>query len=125
MQGCRSKGENVILALAGIATRSEAETLVGCELLIDRRDLTELKPGEYYWEDLIGRPVVTDSGQPLGVVSELFATGAHDVLVVRGREREYLIPVIDEYLTFTEDPQRTLVVTPVAGLLDMNEEPAD
>ena len=51
------------------------------------------KPGEYYWVDLEGLRVETVEGMELGRIDHLFATGANDVLVVRG-ERERMIPFV-------------------------------
>ena len=51
------------------------------------------KPGEYYWVDLEGLRVETVGGVPLGILDHVFATGANDVLAVRG-DRERLIPFI-------------------------------
>jgi 16S rRNA processing protein RimM len=57
--------------------------------------LPVIREGEYYWTDLIGLEVVNLNGEALGVVCELFATGANDVLRVQG-ERERLIPFIPQ-----------------------------
>ena len=58
------------------------------------------KPGEYYWSDLEGLEVVTVEGVALGRVSHLVATGANDVLIVKGAERERLIPfLVGQYVT--------------------------
>lgn len=59
-----------------------------------RRDqLPALSAGEYYWTDLQGLRVLTVDGVELGTVDHLFATGANDVLVVKG-ERQRLIPFV-------------------------------
>ena len=58
-----------------------------------RAQLPPPGPGEYYWADLQGLQVVTLEGVELGTVSSVFATGANDVIVVRG-ERERLLPFV-------------------------------
>jgi 16S rRNA processing protein RimM len=67
--------------------------MVGREIGIQRAQLPELVPGEYYWSDLEGLTVATLTGERLGVVSHLLETGANDVLVVKG-DAEYLIPFV-------------------------------
>ena len=79
--------------LQGIDTREQAERLLGCEIAIPREQLQSLRDGEYYWSDLKGMRVVTDTGIDFGVVDALFETGANDVMVVNG-ERERLVPWI-------------------------------
>ena len=65
---------------------------------------------EYYWVDLEGMRVETLDGQALGTVSNLFATGANDVLVVEG-ERRRLIPfVLDDVVTRVDRDKRTISV---------------
>jgi len=49
--------------------------------------------GEYYWADLVGLKVVTTEGVELGQVEHMMATGANDVMVVKG-ERERLLPFL-------------------------------
>lgn len=90
---CRAQGKTVIARLPGVEDRDAAEALIGAEIHVPRSALPRPAPGEYYWTDLEGLAVVAVDGTPLGHVSHLFATGANDVLVVRG-ERERLIPFV-------------------------------
>ena len=121
VSGGRIQGREAILRLAGIDSREQAEALTGCEVLVDKAHLPPLAEDEFYWQDLEGRKVVTTDGRELGRVSGLLATGAHDVLVVTGRGREYLIPAIRELMTEFDDEAGTIVIEPVPGLLEMNE----
>jgi len=86
-------GKAVIAKLAGVADRDEAVPLVGHEIAIDRGQLAPLEEDEYYWVDLIGLQVVNLEGQGLGSVERMIATGANDVMIVRG-DRERLIPFV-------------------------------
>jgi 16S rRNA processing protein RimM len=55
--------------------------------------LPELPVSQYYWSELIGLRVFSATGQELGLIREMIATGANDVMLVQG-ERERLIPFI-------------------------------
>lgn len=92
LEGARH-GKTVIARLEGIGDRDQAERLVGQTIGVERRDLPELGEGQFYWADLIGLEVVLKGGESLGTVEDLMATGAHDVMVVRG-DRERLIPFV-------------------------------
>jgi 16S rRNA processing protein RimM len=89
----RVQGKGLAAKLPGIDDRDAAAALAGSEIWIARAALPKPKRGEYYWTDLEGLEVVAADGTALGRVSHLFATGANDVLVVRG-ERERLIPFL-------------------------------
>ena len=89
----RSHGKGIVLKLIGYDDRSAAVPLIGQNLAIRYHQLPELEDGEVYWADLEGMSVATLSGVNLGVVDSLFATGANDVIVVKG-DRERLIPFL-------------------------------
>ena len=92
----KRQGKSVIARLSGIDDRDAAAALVGSDIGVPRDALPDAKPGEFYWVDLEGLRVVQNDGSDLGRVDYLLATGANDVLVVKG-ETERLIPfVMDE-----------------------------
>lgn len=116
---CRPQGKLAIVALADIVDRDQAEELIGCEVWVDKEQLPELDDDEFYWHEFVGLTVVTEEGRELGSVSSLMSTGAHEVMVVTGRGREYLIPARPEFIVH-RDAQR-LVIAPPPGLLEINE----
>ena len=62
----------------------------------DRDQLGELEDGVYYIVDLIGLEVIEDTGEKIGVISDVFNTGANDIYEVkREGKRNLLLPVID------------------------------
>lgn len=94
----RPQGKTLVARLADesgrpIVDRDAAAEWLETDIAVDRRDMPEPAPGEYYWCDLIGLRVETADNVPLGRVSALMETGANDVLVVDG-ERERLIPML-------------------------------
>lgn len=98
----RKHNKGLIVKVAGIDDRDNAQALVGSEILINESTLPELSQGDYYWRDLIGMAVVTTKGYDLGVVSDMLETGANDVLVVKANlndgfsKKERLIPYLLE-----------------------------
>ena len=87
------QGKGMVAKLPDCDDRDAVAKLVGATIRVPRSALPRPKRGEYYWTDLEGLTVLTVEGIDLGKVSHLFATGANDVLVVRG-ERERLIPFV-------------------------------
>jgi 16S rRNA processing protein RimM len=98
----RKHNKVLIVKVAGIDDRDEAQALVGSEILTNEAALPELSQDDFYWRDLIGMSVVTNKGYDLGVVTDMMETGANDVLVVKANlkdgfsKKERLIPYLFE-----------------------------
>jgi 16S rRNA processing protein RimM len=90
----KRQGKSVVACLEGVSDRDAAASYSGWEILINKSQLPEAEEGEYYWADLVGLSVETESGLSLGKVDYLIETGANDVLVVKDAEQERLIPFI-------------------------------
>ncbi|MCK4839805.1 MAG: 16S rRNA processing protein RimM, partial [Desulfobulbaceae bacterium] len=118
---CRPLAKIVVLQLDGIDDRTMAETLSGSEVWVDKKTLPDLAVGDFYWHDLVGLEVVTESGRKLGRVDAILATGGHDILVVLGGGREYLIPLRKEFLVNTDTAAGVLTVADVPGLFEIND----
>ena len=56
--------------------------------------MAPLPQGRHYRFELVGLSVRTTAGASLGSVVEVFGTGSNDVLVVRDKEHEILIPML-------------------------------
>ncbi|MBI4193925.1 MAG: ribosome maturation factor RimM [Betaproteobacteria bacterium] len=95
--GSRIQGRAVAVKLAGCDDRDAAVLLRGKHVAVTREALPKTGANEFYWADLIGLKVVNAGQQEFGRVARILATGANEVLVVRG-ERERLIPFIAEVI---------------------------
>jgi 16S rRNA processing protein RimM len=80
--------------LTGVEDREIAFSMKGMTVAVPRSAMPAAAEGEYYWADLIGLTVVNRQGEHLGVVENLFETGANDVLVVKDGGTERLLPYV-------------------------------
>ncbi len=111
----RFQKKGLILSLAGVATRNQAESLVGKDIWIYPEQLPELPAGEYYWFEILGLEVYrADTGGHVGQVKAILPTPAHDVYVVRQQGLEYLIPAVADVIVAIEPERGRLVVSPHA-----------
>ena len=109
-------GNGLIARFAGVRNRDAAGELRGCGIGVSASVLPTPEQGEYYWRDLIGSEVVNKAGVPIGEVQRLFATPAHDVLVVVDDLGERLIPFVNEWVVeILPDHGRVVVVDWEAG----------
>lgn len=104
----RLHGKGLVVQLKECNDRDAAAALTGTDIGIYRSQLPPAGADEYYWSDLIGLQVVTREGQVLGVVDQLFETGANDVMVVKG-EQEYLVPFIKEQVVESVDLESRMI----------------
>ena len=102
------RGKALIAKLQGIEDRDQAREFIDSDIAIERTQLAEVGPGEYYWHDLIGLTVCNQDGKDLGQVMELLETGANDVLVVEGDQR-ILIPFIKEHYILAIDLDKKII----------------
>jgi 16S rRNA processing protein RimM len=89
----KKHGKHLIALLEKVDDREQAEGLVKQPISVYRDQFPELPGDEFYWTDLLGLSVRLEDGTELGTVDSMLATGANDVMVVRG-EKERLIPFV-------------------------------
>ena len=119
LEASRHKNQ-VLLWLDGVHTRSRAEELAGLQVLGDRRRFPALPPGEYYWFQVLGLPVVNEAdGALLGYLDHIIATPGHDVYVVRQGEREILLPAVEDVIVEINLEERVIKASPPEGLLEL------
>lgn len=109
----------VICKFKGIDTPEEVAKYKNADLFVDRKDATPLKKNENYIADLIGLLVVTDKGKELGVVEDIFPTGANQVMEVKMEKKNVLIPYIKECILDVDLENQKIVVHLLKGLLDL------
>ncbi len=106
----------VLCALEGVDTAEKAMRLKG-KVLSLRRDQIRLPPGRHFLADLVGLTVLdADSGQELGTVQEVLTPPAHNVYVVRGKGKEYMIPAVPAFIAETNVEDGYLKVRLIEGM---------
>lgn len=113
----RVHNKGLVAKLVGVETRDDAERIKNLEISIKTEQLPPLTGDEFYWRDLVGMQVVTDKGYDLGVVKELFETGANDVMLVKARpndafgQKERMVPFLyDQVIIEVDVPGKTIKV---------------
>lgn len=107
---------NILLVkLQGIDDRDAALIVKGKHIAVPREQLPKAGKGEYYWSDLIGLKVTNQQQADLGEITEIFATGANDVMVVKQTEskqaeKERLLPFIDQVVLEVDTEAKTMLV---------------
>lgn len=109
----RPHSDSIVATSPAVADRNAAEALRGARVFIAREHFPKTDDGEYYWVDLLGLKVSNREGVALGAVKDLLATGPQTTLVLSyeedGKERERMIPFVDEYIDQVDLAAKTIV----------------
>ncbi|MBO7473271.1 MAG: 16S rRNA processing protein RimM [Ruminococcus sp.] len=108
----------VIAKIEGVDTPEAAEKLRNKVLYMHRDDL-ELDEDTYFIQDLIGMEVRdADTAEVYGTIADVMQTGANDVYVIKGQDREYLVPAIADVVISTNTDENIMTIRPLDGLFD-------
>ena len=96
ISGIRYHKNYVLLKIDNLNNINDILKYVGFNIYIKRIDLG-LKEGEYLYKDLINSEVIDDDNTKLGKVIEVL-NGNNVLIKVKG-SKEFLIPLIDNYIS--------------------------
>jgi 16S rRNA processing protein RimM len=122
VESVRWHSGRLLVEFAGIADRTEADGLRGTWLTMDSAQVTPPEnPDEFYDHELVGLAVVTTSGEPVGVVTDVRHHG-QDLLVIQPAEPRrdgLLVPFVAAIVPEVDVAAGRLVIDPPPGLLDL------
>ncbi|HXY61475.1 MAG TPA: ribosome maturation factor RimM [Nitrospirota bacterium] len=118
LQSVRYAGSAIFLHLLGYNSPEHAKDFNGWFIKIPEAETLPLSEGSYYWFELIGMEVVTEKGDTLGTIVDIFETGSNDVYVMKRGRKEVYIPAIKEVVRHVDVKARRMVIHLVDGLLD-------
>lgn len=114
----RQQNHQLILKLDTIDTKSEADLTAGMGVLLPIEDVAGRECGEQSLHRFNGLTVrLVDSETIIGTVEGSFHNGAQEILVVRDKGYEYLIPYVPEFIIKYSDHE--LILDPPPGLLEI------
>lgn len=115
----------VIVKFEGIDSPEDAYRYRGATLWIPRKAAVPLQKNEYYRADLIGLSVFTESGEELGMLTDVLETGANDVYeITLTDKRTVLFPAIRDCVKEVDPEAGRMTVHVMDGLLEL-AMPAD
>ena len=118
ISGVKFFKQYVIIRFQGIDSINDAEKYKGARLYVTRDNAVRLRKDEYFVADLIGMKIVTEDGEPFGIMKDVMVTGANDVYVVEREDAsEILFPAIRECVRNIDMEQGVITVHIMDGLL--------
>ena len=96
---------------------NEAELYKGAGIWIPEEDALPLEENEYYMRDLYGLAVFTEQGEELGILADIYKTGANDVYAIRKEgQKDILIPAIKQCILSVDIENHKMIVKLLEGL---------
>ena len=120
VKGIKYQKNNLIVRFSQITDINMAEKYKNQVIYAEREILGELPDGVYYIADLIGLDIVTEDGEKIGTVSDVFNTGSNDIYEVkREGKKNLLLPVIDDVVLNIDVDGGKITVRMMDGLEDL------
>ncbi len=107
-----SDGRSYLLRFEAFSTPEEVGNYRGAWLKIPRTEVPPAPDGHYYQFELIGLTVQDDSGNVLGTLEEVMTLPHQHVFVVRGPDKEYLLPALRKWITSVDPAGGVMIVKP-------------
>lgn len=109
----------VILKLEGIDTMDDALLYKDADLYVDRKHAVKCETDEYFITDLIGLRVFDESDKELGILTEVYETGANDVYeITMNDDRTFLLPAIKDCILDVDIKAGSITVHLLDGILE-------
>jgi len=108
----------IVFKFADFDSIEKAENLRGAEICVPESEVVELEDDEFFDWELEDCEVETIEGEKIGRVKELMRTGGTEILVVKGAEKEYLIPFAETICTEVDVEKKLIRVDLPEGLLE-------
>ncbi|MDW7739897.1 MAG: ribosome maturation factor RimM [Bacillota bacterium] len=111
-----------LIKFKGIDTREEAQTLNGSLIMIPLDQRIALPEGSFYHDQLVGLRVYNMEEELLGVITDIIATGGHDVYLVSRKKpgkKDLLIPGVKKIIRQVDLENLKMIVELPEGLLEI------
>ena len=119
IESIQLKGNKALVKFEDVDSLEEAEELQSKRIYRPLTSLPGLDEDQFYYHEIIGYQVKDVKGEKLGVVKNVYTSGAQDLLAIAYQGKEILIPVADEILKKVDRDQEMLEVAIPEGLLEI------
>ncbi len=109
-----------LMQVTELCSADGAEAYRDAEILVEKALLLR-EPEAFFWQEILGLRVYTQTGLFLGRVSRIIPTGGHDIYVVGSDEKEVYLPATAEVINEITLETGKMVVSPTEDLLKLNE----
>jgi 16S rRNA processing protein RimM len=118
IRSVRYAGRSLFLLFEGYDSPEKAKELNGWFIKVPEEEAIPLPEGSYYWFELIGMEVFSETGEKLGKIVDVFETGSNDVYVLKQGRKETYIPATKEVVKQVDRAAKRMIIHLMAGLME-------
>ena len=120
LNSIRGSKNNKIIKLDNITHISETKILIKKEVFVSRCEFGKLDSKDnFYLNDLIGFKVFDENNNDYGVIIDLLNTSANDIIIVDYKNKEIMIPIIDQYVTLFDFENKLIKVSNIKSFIEL------
>ena len=120
LKSIRGSIDKKIIKLDKVFYIDTVQPLVKKEIFVSRLDFTPLNnKNGYYLNDLIGLNVLDESDNAYGVIIDIISTSANDIIVIKHNNKEFMVPVVDEFIKLFDFENRVIKINNVNIFSDL------
>ena len=103
-----------------ITTPEKAKLYSGRELFLSEKEVNSyFKKNAVGYEYLIGYTAIDEESGTIGTITEVIENPGQILLSIKGDEKEYLVPLADDFIVDVNDKKKELLLSLPEGLLDL------
>ena len=112
------KHKNIyIFSLEGIDNMDVAEGLCDLFVYVSNIEIKDLQKNEYYYHQLQGLTVYSESGDLIGKIDHILK-GGNDILVIKDEAgKEIMVPFVDKLVPEINLNEKTITINTIEGLV--------
>ncbi len=118
VKAVRYAGGTPYLLFGGYDSPEKARVLNGWFIKVPEEEAMPLPEGSYYQFEIIGMEVVSESGERLGTIIDIFETGSNDVYVMKSGRKEIYLPATKEIIKQVDREAKRMVIHLLDGLME-------
>ena len=112
-------GKKGIMTLEDVTSIEQAIELKSCPIFLPIELLPPLKDGQFYYHDILGFTIIDEQKGKLGVIENIFTEGNQDLISMKFKGKEVLIPITDDIVIKALHEQKEVLVRLPEGLLEI------
>ena len=113
------KASKPYIKISSYNSIEDLDRILNLEIFILREDLPKLDEDENYVFDFIGCKVYKENKIYLGIAIDVLCHSKQNVLIVKKDQKEFLVPIVNDFIKFFDIKKKEIIINPIEGLFDV------